>query len=281
MEKLFRKIGLAVTFSPNGKSLIRETLRIHKIYGSEVAFMHVGAKNNEAESKLRTLIDETLYPDKLAYSLNFISGEPSKAIIKKGKELNLDLLLIGALEKETPLKFYLGSVARNIMRDAPFNVLTFTKPIPNRVSFHNVIVSISYDDLGEKAVGISKMIMKSEGETKLTYVRDFSIPALASVVIDAGSTQVTENARKEFYNHEKEKMRWFTRESGIKSDDVEFAVLYGKQGWEVLNYAKEIEADLLILPMKSKRTSIFDRIFMHDVEFILEELPSNTLLIKK
>ena len=45
MASLFKKLGLAITFSPTGKALLKETKRLSEIFNSGLVLIHVGEKN--------------------------------------------------------------------------------------------------------------------------------------------------------------------------------------------------------------------------------------------
>jgi nucleotide-binding universal stress UspA family protein len=278
MFSSFSKAGLAVTFSPTGKALLSEAARLQVLFDFRLYFLHVGDKDESTVQRLTELISENV--SSTNYEIVWLSGEPAKAILKSSKELSLDLLIIGALEKESGIKNFLGSVARNIMRNCHCPILVFTKPEQERFGFKNMIVSVCYDSKGEKAAKAAVEIARHDHPEKLSFIKEINVPGLPSVVFDSGSRDETGSMRRELIELEKQKIRFFARELGLHDNEFENEVLYGIEGWECLNYAADQKADLLVVAMGERKLSFIDRIFMHDMEFLFERIPTNTLLYK-
>ena len=60
---------------------------------------------------------------------------------------------------------------------------------------------------------------------------------------------------------------------------VETAVLFGRPGFVIREYAEKCRADLLVINSPDGRYRLMDRIFTHDLEYILEHLPCNMLIV--
>jgi hypothetical protein len=55
--------------------------------------------------------------------------------------------------------------------------------------------------------------------------------------------------------------------------------IFGKKGYSIGHYAQIVRADLLV--MNAPRVMTFwDRLFPHDIEHILTELPTDVLIIQ-
>jgi len=125
---LFKKIGLALTFSPTSIALLAEVNRLQRLFDSEIVLIHAGEQNSESEQKMKRIITESgLDPN--CYTLHWKKGEPVKVILNACEEKKVDLLVSGALEKENFLKYYLGSVARTLVREATCSMLLLPHPL--------------------------------------------------------------------------------------------------------------------------------------------------------
>ncbi|MGZ5302975.1 MAG: hypothetical protein ACXWDO_02565, partial [Bacteroidia bacterium] len=62
--------------------------------------------------------------------------------------------------------------------------------------------------------------------------------------------------------------------------DIYKKVVFGHSGLAVVQFANKIKADLLIDAFPDFRLGILDRIFPHDVEYALQNLPCKLLLIR-
>ena len=66
----------------------------------------------------------------------------------------------------------------------------------------------------------------------------------------------------------------YTKEITIKSQPI-----FGKRGYSIGHYAQVARADLLVMNAPSKMT-FWDRVFPHDIEYILTELPTDVLIVQ-
>lgn len=276
---MFTKIGLAITFSPTGKALLFEAKRLCDLFGAEIVFIHNGERTPETESKLTELISSAGY-DNSTVSLEWVKGDIADTIIKKAEEKNIDLLLAGALEKENIIRYYSGSVARKIMREAKCSVLILTSPSDNPISFKKFCVSVDYSHQSEDAVKIAYKFAMLEQAEQLLLIKEFQAPGLAMTVHDTGSIREAELTRQKWEKEEIDKMQMLVKELNLTGINVETICLYGKEGYEANKYVEMINADILVVPAPQKKLKLFDRIFQHDLEFIFKQLPCPVLIIR-
>lgn len=279
MNQLFKKIGLAITFSPTGKALLIEAKRLAELFNSELILIHIGEKTQLAENKLYEIIDNAnLNPN----SLNIIwtAGDPANAILNNSKEAGVDLLVAGALEKEKFIKYYIGSVARKIMREASSSSLILKNPSENPKPYKKFIVSTDFNPEDEKTIKTAYLFAMLEEADEFTIVRDYSTPGLASTILDSASDDDLSSIKKQWHNEEEQKMHQFVKSLNLGVLPVKTKCLYGKEGWETSNFARENKADIFAVTAPQKRLKLIDRIFHHELEYSFENLPSNLLIIR-
>ena len=277
---IFQKLGLAITFSPNALSLLRATKRLQNLFGSKLCLIHVGEKDNETENLMKQLLTKAGIEEN-SYELVWQTGDPSKIIINTCAAKGVDLLIAGALEKESILKYYIGSVARNIMREVPCSVLILTKPSAEPEPFKKFCASVQYNSLGEYAIKKAYEFAKLEKADEFILIKEFDIPGLAITISDTGSTQETEQKRTDWQKEEEVKLKVFANELNLSDVELKTVCVYGKQGWASSNYVRENDGDLLIVPSPPKKLKLFDRIFQHDIEFVLKQLPCALLIVRE
>lgn len=124
---IYTKIGLAITFSPNGLALLKTALRYQRLFNAGLCLIHVGKKNDFSVGKMNELLKEAEVKEN-TYELIWKDGDPAKTIISAAEERKVDLLIAGALEKESLIQYYIGSVARKIMRESSCSVLILSIP---------------------------------------------------------------------------------------------------------------------------------------------------------
>lgn len=276
---MYSKIGLAINFSPNGKALLKESIRLQKLFDAKLVLIHIGEKNNISEETLTSTIESTGL-EKKDYEIIWDEGDPVKRIIKNSKKYKIDLLISGALEEEKLFKFYYGSIARKLMREFPLTTLMLKSPSTEPKSFKKFYLSVDYSHQSEKAIiSAHKFAVKEEAE-EFVIIRDFYAPVLTASIIDSGSSDEINSLKQQWIDEEMEKMKYFVKELNLKEIEPRIVCLYGKKGWEAGNYARENNADIFVVSSPAKKRSLLEKLFLHNTEFAFEKLPSNLLIVR-
>lgn len=274
---LFNKIGLAVTFSPNGKALLQEAGRLKSLFGSKLFLIHVGERNEKQEKDLIDLVKgNNINPDEV--EIIWKEGEPAKSILQACSEKEIDLLIAGALEKEKSIKYYIGSIARKIMREASCSVLIKIAPKIPPVPYRHFCVSATYSPQGEETIKKAFELALLEKAEKFVLLKEFQVPGLAMTVYDSGSMQETEQSINNWRREENDKLELFAKELNLSGIEVTTECLYGKDGFEAGGYVKQSGGDLLVITGPKNRLKFFDRVFQHDLEFLFENIPCDLLI---
>ena len=273
-----KKILIGIAFSPNLKPNIFEAVRMANMFGAQLVGVHVGEKTNKKENQLAQLILEA---PKLKYPIKTVwqKGKPVDVILNTAVNEKIDLLVLGALQQENLYKYYVGSVAREITRKASCSVLLLIKPSVERVKCNHIVVNGLKDKRTTETIEASFLVSKALECKRITIVEEISQKEIEVKVSDDYSL------RKANINKEKLKRREDSRVNkilgNISTDGISVKIqsIFGKRGYSIGHYAKVKRADLLVMNAPSK-TSILDRIFPHDIEYILTELPTDVLIVK-
>jgi len=276
---IFKRLALAISFSPNSKNLLLEAIRLKKLFGAKLFLIHIGEDSIENQNKMNQLISECSLSDE-DYELNWRKGDVEDLIMDFCTEKQIDLLIAGALIKENVIKYYIGSVARKLMREAPCSVLLLTKGKDINKSFKKICVSVDFSQLSENAVKVAYEFAKLEESENLTLVREFQLPGLSSTIYEEENKEDLQKQKHDLLDEEKEKMKIFIKELNLNDVNVNYECLYGKQGWEASNWVAENHFDLFVISTPQRRPKLIDRIFQHDFEFVFKELPSSLLIVK-
>ena len=273
-----KKILIGIAFSPNLKPNIFEAIRMANMFGAQLVGVHVGEKTNKKENQLTDLILEA---PKLKYPIKTVwqKGKPVDVILNTAVNEKIDLLVLGALQQENLYKYYVGSVARELTRKASCSVLLLIKPSVERVKCNHIVVNGLKDKRTTETIEASFLVSKALECKRITIVEEISQREIEVKVSDDYSL------RKANINKEKLKRREDSRVNKILGNintegiSVKIQSIFGKRGYSIGHYAKVKRADLLVMNAPSK-TSILDRIFPHDIEYILTELPTDVLIVK-
>ena len=273
-----KKILIGIAFSPNLKPNIFEAVRMANMFGAQLVGVHVGEKTNKKENQLAQLILEA---PKLKYPIKTVwqKGKPVDVILNTAVNEKIDLLVLGALQQENLYKYYVGSVARELTRKASCSVLLLIKPSVERVKCNHIVVNGLKDKRTTETIEASFLVSKALECKRITIVEEISQKEIEVKVSDDYSL------RKANINKEKLKRREDSRVNkilgNISTDGISVKIqsIFGKRGYSIGHYAKVKRADLLVMNAPSK-ISILDRIFPHDIEYILTELPTDVLIVK-
>jgi len=279
MNVPYKKIALAVTFSPTSKRLLTEAKRLKELFGASLSVIHIGLDLPDVKLRLKELLNSTgLALDDV--NLIIRKGNPADVIIQTCNEQKTDLLILGALKQEKLFNYYFGSIARTLMREAPCSVLLLNASDAGTYVFSKFCVSIDFSHTSELTLQTAYKWALLENLKEITLIREIQVPGLAMTVNDSGSLDETEGIRKKWESDEIAKMNLFIRELNITDIDYNFVCLYGKQGWESKNYVNNNEADLYIVSAPERKPTFFDKIFPTGNEFLAKQLPCSLLIVK-
>jgi nucleotide-binding universal stress UspA family protein len=272
------KILIGIAFSPNLKSNIFEAVRLANMFDAELIGVHVGEKSQEKEHQLTALVSEapTLNtPLKTVWQ----KGKPVDVILKTTVDQKIDLLILGALQQENLYKYYVGSVARELTRKAICSVLLLIKPSIERVKCKQIVVNGLKDKKTTETIQASFLVSKALGCKRITIVEEISQKEIEVKVSDDVSLRKATIEKEKLKRREDSRVQKILDDIDTKDIAIKMQSIFGKRGYSIGHYAKVKRADLLVMNAPTK-TSILDRIFPHDIEYILTELPTDVLIVK-
>lgn len=277
MATLFKKIGLAITFSPTGKTLLKEAKRLSDLFGSKIVFIHIGERNKEKERKLAELIINAGFAES-TFVLEWAKGDVAGTIIKKCREMEIDLLIAGALEKEKFVRYFFGSVARKLMRETPCSLLIYLTPSKSLVNLKRFCVSVDYSNRNKETIKMAHQFALLDKAKEFILVRDLYSPELVIKVRNASSTEEAEEIRNKWEKEEHEKMNSLVKELNLKGININLVSLFSKKSFEANRYVEAMRADIFIITSPEEKPKLLDRLFMSKLEYTFKQLPC-TLLI--
>lgn len=278
MKPEIRKIGLAISFSPNSLAHLELARQLCRHWGSALTLIYAGQPDGEILKRLDSTKDD-LRKDSIPASVVTGSGNPARVILNAAKEQKFDLLIAGALERENLQGYYIGSVARKLMRNSPCSLLILTPDFIRKKVLKSIYMTTGFTEVNELALWFAADFSRMNGGS-LGLIREFQVPGLAITVNATGSLTEAEDALAQWKKEEQTKMNIYIREHDFSEIPVTGVCIYGKEGFEAGAYAKVQQADLLVMTAPEKKLNLLDRIFQHDVEYILKELPCSLLLVR-
>ncbi|WP_397447047.1 universal stress protein [Polaribacter sp. R77954] len=274
----FNKILVGIAFSPNLKPNLFEAVRLANLFNADLIGVHVGSKSKEKEEMLYTILKEA---DALQNNFTAIwkAGKPVEVILETCEKEQIDLLILGALQKEKLYKYYVGSVARKITRKAPCSILLLIKPSVVRVACKHIVVNGLEDKKTEETIKTAFVVSDYLNCKKITIVEEIKQEDLRVKIEDDKSLRKATIAKNRIELIENRRVKNILKDINSNHLTVKTQSIFGKRGYSIGHYATIKRADLLVMNAP-KKLRLIDRIFPHDLEYILSELPTDVLIVK-
>ena len=278
----FKTLLFGFAFSPTLEVNILETSRIAYFFKAKLILLHVGVKTAEKLEVITNLLAKTEHRD-LPVEIKWVEGKPVQIILEACEKFNVDLLVLGALQHENIYQFYVGSIARKLTRQVCCSVLLLIKPSTERVPCQHIVVNGL--DAPETPVAITDAFYTAHalGAQQITVVEEIRQKEIHVTVEDDKSLKKANIMKERLKRREESRVRKIINdlpEKFVNNIKIKTQSIFGKRGYSIGHYAEVVRADLLVMNAPSK-TGLLDRIFPHDIEYILSDLPTDLLIIRK
>lgn len=275
----YNKIALGIAFSPTAEAMLSETARVAQLHGAEILLIHVGERTPDAEGRLNEMISRcNVSRDNL--SIIWESGDPARVILDSCRKNHVDLVVTGALKKENLVQYYVGTIARKVLRKAACSVLTIIHPSKEEKPYKNVVVSAEDSSyVGEAIFNACKFVPKHTGAW-VHIVRELKLYGLTMAASDQYTEEEYDGVRQGLVKQEIQKVEEIMQRISHEGIRINIKMVSGKSGFELTRFAARKNADLLVVGAPPRRFSFFDRIFPHDLEYIFADLPCNLLVVQ-
>lgn len=280
-QSTYKTVGIGIAFSPNLQANLHEAVRLTRMLQSRLILLHVGEETEDKKKQVSNIIaGESGNP--INYSIKFIQGKPVSSILRAITIFNIDLLLLGALVEEKFVKYYVGSIARKITRKASCSILLMIHPAVNRVPCRHIVVNGLEDNHTAATINTACYVANALGTNRLTIVEEIDQEEVSIKVDDDDSLRRANLLKEKLRRKEEQRVHDILEhvpEQWMENLTVATQPIFGKRGYSIGHYAQIVRADLLIMnaPRKYKVT---DRLFPHDIEYILNELPTDVLIVR-
>ncbi len=275
----FETIGVAVAFSPRFEALLGEAKRLSDVFGANLVLIHIGERTRSKESRLDDVMRK-LGIDEKKIRVVWNEGDPVASILELCKLNAVDLLMVGALQKENVLRYYLGSVARSLSRKAKCSVLLLTQPKTEGTRFRKILVNGAENKKTVHTINTAVYFAKHVKARDITVATEVSQPGLAMTIADENTAGEASKIKKDINEEEFNRVHAIvTKCSEREGVEISEKQIKGKPGFAIRQFAEHKKADLLVINSPDVKYGIIDRIFTHDMEYILEDLPCNVLIV--
>ena len=276
---LYPHAGVAIAFSPRLDALLAEAAPRLRYLAREITLIHVGAPSAKKELMLKESLRKAGLDEQMP--IHWGRGTPHTAIIDAIRTREIDLLLLGALERERPIRYYMGSVAHNLVREAPCSLMLFTAPrkVPERMS--RITVVTDYSESALIALTRAQRLAEREGADRLFVLRVLPKYGEAMAMADGFGRQEAVVYQQSTIQEEGSLLQDFVDAAGHVEVPVEPHVVEGHPGPTVAHFVREHQVELLAMPSSVGFGHIFERLFPSGMEWLLREIPCNLWVIRE
>ena len=274
----FETIATAIAFSPRLEAILCEAKRLTTLYRARLILVHVGEKTVEKQHQLDELLAKHKFGT-VRFQVIWKKGEIVNNILEVCKENIVDLLIAGALEKESILKYYIGSISRDICRKAKCSVLMLTEPSVHPKPLKKIIVNGVDHPKTPLTIDTTVYVAKCENAQEVIVVKEHNMLTMAMTMANNTSQNELSKIKKDIAEEENNKIEEILTGIDKGNLNVKTKSITGKLGYSIGNYAASHSADLLVINSPDNAMNILDRLFPHDIEYILADLPCNLLIV--
>lgn len=277
---MYKKIGVAVAFSPRCEAIIDEAARLQKLFDSDLVLIHVGEVKPDEKAFILDLVQATgVDADRI--KLVWERGNPANKILSVGRKEKIDLLVAGALHKESLVKFYFGSIARKLLRNSRCSILMLTNPSTEPKPFQRIVINGTEGENYSSTIERGLQLAKLEKARQVHIFKGIKLFGLSMALSgEEDNEHDQEETRRDLVGQEIQEIESILERLDTKGLKINVKVASGKPGYELRKFTQRIGADLLIVKSPSHKLNVLDRIFPHYLELVMEDLPSNLLIDK-
>jgi nucleotide-binding universal stress UspA family protein len=270
----YKNIAVASTFSPRFEQVLSEARRIRDRFGANLSLIYIGQRSDETQRKFQEMLGRlNLPPDSPVY---YGEGDPADGILRAITENSVDLIVAGALEKESALHPFLGNVARRLLREAKCSVVLFTHPELEPKALRRIVFVANYSDHAQGAFKKTLELAAAELCERLYAIRVYTTfdEVRAAMFVDDGDRK----PRPRTFSEEETALEKFVLDAGETAVPIEARCIRGNTGFAASDFVKSVEADLLVVPVHKNETTA-ERLPNHLV-WIADVIPCNLWLIR-
>lgn len=280
--RLVRRILASIALSPRAEAVAGEAIELARRFGAALSFVHVGVDDAERRERVARVLARIAGDAPPPFEIR--SGDPAEVICDAGRDAGADLIVAGALEREGFLEGLRGSVARRIARLAPCSALLLTEPSREGSPFDRVVVGIGDPSAGsgesrddaEALVRFATSFARTAGARHLHVVRE--LDRLVSRISESkGEAAPSAETQRLWAAQARLELNEVIGAAGAVGLTTEVECLEGRYGMETVEYARRVDADLIVIALPARRLNFWDRFFHHSAENVLERLPCAVL----
>jgi nucleotide-binding universal stress UspA family protein len=266
----FGKVAVASTFSPRFLPLLAEAKAIAALLERPLEVIHAGAASAENQERFSQAFAEMHFSGPIHWRE---AALPSAAIIDAVRNAGIGLLVAGAMERDSEGRFFLGKVARALVREAPCSLLLFTNPVRDPAPLRKLAVIVDFTPASRDALRATLDLAARSKAQEVHVLRVFTVFAQFL----AEPHEFIKGQDTNALSAEEVRLDAFVEEFDIAALPVITRCIEGTTGFAAADYVQSIGADLLVIASEATAGHAH---FPARMEWLENVIPANLLVIR-
>ena len=264
---MYRRVGVATTFSPRFLAVLAEAARISRLFDIPLHLIHAAEEEPGKLERFKAALHSLDLPP--GSPIHFERGEPAEAILRLQNEQEIDLLIAGALERESLHRNFTGDVARTLLREAPCDLLLFVEPTEQAVPPAQVFVAVpDFSPFSRQTFLRSADFAEKIGAQELTLLH-----------VQSTFTEAKEKALGNDPLSVEDTLTDWMRGRRTSKLSLESHSVRGNTGFTACEFIQSSDANLLVLPSNLGHPNL--PVFAPVLDWIIQVIPTNLWVIRQ
>jgi len=250
----YQRAGVASNFSPTFAAVLAEANAFAALCGAALEIIHASEQDSEKEARFRAVLPDC--------PIRWGQGTtPSEAILATAKDCHHDLLIAGALRSEESAQPFTNGVARELLNQAPCDLLLLPHPHDEPVPLEHLVFAF---DPGVACANFLQEVVRKLRPARITLV------VTKTPFADAIAASRGEKPRD---------LEALMEESvdGLREEtvEVETRIVASNTGYNLCDVVQSFDADLMVV-RASKGTATLP---IH-MTWLRQIIPTRLLLVR-
>ncbi len=248
--------------------MLAEARAFATLLGQPFEIIHAGDENQEDRDRFASAFGELGITGPIHWRQ---AEQPSDAIIQAVKENGVDLLLAGAMERDSHGRYFLGKVSRALIQHAPCSLLLFANPSREPAPYRKLAVVVDYTAASREALRATLELAARANVDSVHVLRVFTV--FAQFLAETGGAGQAPTP----LNTEEARLDAFVEEFELPDVMVVTRCIEGTTGFAAADFVQSIEADLLVIASEPAEGHAH---FPARMEWLENVIPANLLVLR-
>ena len=250
--KPYRRAAVASTFSPTFAAVLAEAGCFSRHCNASLEILHAAAHTEEKAARFHEVLGT-------GANIRWVEKEPPSAALLSVAG-DYELLIAGALQREDGERPFTSSVARDLLRSAPCDLLLVPRPMKNPAPPEHVVLALEPGEEGRDLLGRTVRLLRPKRAT----IAVTQTPFAAAIAASRGEAPTDLDAWLEGLAE------------GLEEVDVELdeRVVRSNTGYSLCDTIEGLQADLLIVQAESSGS-----LPLH-MNWLFQVIPTRLLVVR-